>query len=181
MPSMTRGRRWGMPALALAAVALPATFAGAGTPDDGAGEDDCKPKLTTLTRSQTEIIDAKAIGAVVDQADCEPGADVRLNAELRRRGKHSRVARQARTQLGGAVTTELRLNKKGRKRVRSCKRQKLVVELAGAGLGAKDVSKLRRDSRGCRGGGGAGGGGAGGPGGGGGGSAGGGGNRPTEP
>ena len=136
--------------LALVAVAIPVAVAGAGTAEGGGAA--CAPKLTTVTDSQSEILDGKAIRVVVDQRECEPGASARVNAELRRKGKHPRVARQARTQLGGAVTSTLKLNKKGRKRVKSCERQKLVVELAGAGLAAKDVSKLRRDSRACGGG-----------------------------
>ena len=64
---------------------------------------------------------------------------MRVKAELRRKGKHARVIRQARTTLGGALTTTLKLNKKGRKGVKSCGRQRLVVELAGAGLAGEDV------------------------------------------
>ena len=181
---MFRGRTWGALGLALVAITIPVAVAGAGTAEGGGAA--CAPKLTTVTDSQSEILDGKAIRVVVDQRDCEPGASARVNAELRRKGKHPRVARQARTQLGGAVTSTLKLNKKGRKRVKSCERQKLVVELAGAGLAAKDVSKLRRDSRACGGGtagsgGGSGGGGGGSGGSGGGGGGGGGGNRPTEP
>jgi hypothetical protein len=170
--------------LVLAAVALPVAIAGAGAPGDDAGGAACRPKLTILTDSQTEILDGRAIGVVVDQRECEPGADARLNAELRRRGKHPRIARQARTELGGAVAADLRLNEKGRKRVRSCERQRLVVELAGQGLEAKKSKRLRRDSRACRGGtagsgGGSGGGGGGGQGGGSGGGGGGGGTEPA--
>ena len=179
---MVRGRAQGALGLALVAVTIPVAVAGAGTSEGGGAA--CAPKLTTVTDSQSEILHGKAIRVVVDQRDCEPGASARVNAELRRKGKHPRVARQARTQLGGAVTSTLKLNKKGRKRVKSCERQKLVVELAGAGLAAKDVSKLRRDSRACGGGtagSGGGSGGGGGGGGSGGGGGGGGGNRPTEP
>ena len=111
---MARGRAQGALGLALVAVAVPVAVAGAGAPEGGGAT--CAPKLTTLTNRSRRSSTARRSASSSTSASCEPGAAARVNAELRRKGKHPRVTRQARTQLGGALTSTLKLNKKGRKR-----------------------------------------------------------------
>ncbi|MGI8460352.1 MAG: hypothetical protein ACR2OC_01775 [Solirubrobacterales bacterium] len=167
-------------AAVLVAGAAPA--AAAGGADGGSGKP-CKPGLTLLTNSQTEILDGKSIRVVVEQAPCEAGSPVRVLAKDRVKGKRREVAKPARFELGGAQSISLRLNKKGQKRVKRCDRQTLIVRVKGPGLKAQTRDRVRRDRKECggSGGGGSGGGGGGNGGGGGSGGGGGGGNRPTEP
>jgi hypothetical protein len=167
------GKGSGALAIALAAIAIPAASGGAQTGGGSAGGE-CTPNLTIVADSQSDLIRAKAVRAVLDQSDCETGLAGKLHAYLRSRGKKRSVGKSQRTELGGAFTAELRLGGKDRRRVKKCRRQKLVVTFAGDGVKAEDSARLERDLRRCQGGS------AGGPGGGSGGG-GGGGDRPAEP
>ncbi len=159
---MVRGRLgFGVIALAAASVAAAVPAASAQEPP-ATGGGNCKPTATIVTDSQTEILQDKTIRVVVDQGECELGERIRVNAKDRVKGKRREVAKPARTELAGARTEELKLNKKGEKRVKRCDRQTLIVKVNGNGFKAQDREKVKRDRVACGGDGGSGGGGGGG-------------------
>ena len=148
-----------MLAFAVAGALVVAPSASAAGVDAAPAE--CKPGLTIVTDSQTEILEDKTIRVVVDQRECEQGERIRLNAKDRVKGKRREVAKPMRTEFAGAQTAALELNKKGEKRVKRCDPQSLIVKLNGDGLKAQDREKVKRDRVACGGNGGGGGGGSG--------------------